>query len=219
MAFFVSASTANADTVALPTHQIGDTLFVSYYRGGGTLSISGFPSDWNVQLTSFSSGGLVSACKIAETASETVPSLTDAQQCIAAVFRGPTYLQPWRNGNVASATSSTGAIAGLNVGTGIATQFCVGTIGVNDGTITLPSSTTNYTLVAEIQNGATGRVALYELNTPTIGVVASENLTLAAVGAWRSLCTMVLVTKHLVSSSGGPAGFTGIRGISRRLGT
>jgi len=203
MGYFLIANTANADTASIPTHRKGDLLVIGFWRSGGPLNTADVPSGWQSQVTSFSTGALVLAHRVAQSSSESSFSVNNAQQCIAAVYRGAILLQPWRNIGSGATTSGTGSFGALSVATPLCNQTSIGAIGISDGTITFPSSSTLYDRVAEIQNGSTGRFAMYEYNNPNNAGIATDTLTLSGSGAWRSAGVSVLTTVHDSDYDGG----------------
>lgn len=84
----VGSADANADSVALTTHQVNDTILFLVFRDG-TSTPSAIPSDCVVvnQLALGAAGHMIVAFKIAKTASETSGTWTNASHIIACVFR------------------------------------------------------------------------------------------------------------------------------------
>jgi hypothetical protein len=105
---FVAATSAEATSLTLPTHQAGDLLAVAGWRNSN--SIIGVPSGWFTgAATRAGVGGLttiVVGWKIASSASEVSGTWTDAALLVSVVYRHSTNHIVLRAANAVSATSS-----------------------------------------------------------------------------------------------------------------
>ena len=120
MSIALAGSTdANAASVALPSHQINDTILFLVYRDNSTASPT-IPSDCVVvyQQAVGAAGYLIVAFKVANTTTETSGTWTNASHILALVFRPdanslamPEYL------STQSATSATVTFAAQATGT------------------------------------------------------------------------------------------------------
>ena len=87
----VGSAEYNADSGAIPTHQVNDLILIFAYNDGATTAVSlptGFSSVYAVAMGSF--GYLLTGHKIATSTSETSGTWTNADHLIVLVFRGDT---------------------------------------------------------------------------------------------------------------------------------
>ena len=91
MISLVGSAEANANSIAIPTHQVNDTVLFFVYRDNSTASPT-IPSDCQVvhQSTMGSFGYLIAAYKVAATTTETSGTWTNASHIAVMVFRGDT---------------------------------------------------------------------------------------------------------------------------------
>lgn len=95
---FISAASANADSVAMPSHQQWDLLVAVVHRHASTTPPI-VPSGWRVaQVASGGSNVLIVAIQTASSSSEVSGTWTNADQIGVAVYRSDSYLLSLTNG-------------------------------------------------------------------------------------------------------------------------
>jgi hypothetical protein len=224
---FVGSASAEATSVALPTHQAGDFLLLVLLRMGvGVIPtpVLGWATAGNVAYVG-NSNNVSAFYKIAQSSSEVSGSWNNANLILAAVYRdaGKAMFAPFRNANrnsgnniinypqkaeysVASATPGSDRMAS-------AASCVLGISSTSSNSVSLAAPPNGMTHRQQALGASAGQIVLHD----TAGDVARWSSTNITVSSAIEYASMVI---DLVSLDfpGGTAGFTGIRGMSRRLG-
>ncbi len=185
---FISAASAAATTLTLPTHQAGDLIVMC--AGARTNSASReitLPAGWtSIRSATFDANRFSTlrvAYKVAASSGETSGTWTYAGGLTALVYRG---LSVGASAITANASFSQGPVARptLAVGSGWALQLAVctsgtGTPGVDDPT-TAPDTLRGSTTITTSPNRAV--VAVWDSDGPVGGTVATSSQTFTSSG-------------------------------------
>jgi len=226
---FVGASSAIGNTVSLPAHQPGDLILIAAVRFTSGFFTSA-PNGWLVGAyrNSLNSMGAILAYRTAESSSENVGNYSGADIVIATIYRDDTYTLTVGSTN----QNGTGLSSALNYPPLIAIPLTGGGVGmVRDqfgswvaGIGWARSAALNVEtppsgmVFREARANATGEIAMHDTNADVTSW-ANTNVTLSDSAPNGAFIAEIKKTGFAKSSGVGPAGFTGIRGVSRRLGT
>jgi len=163
---FVSAASAAANTVALPTHAAGDLIVVFLFNDNSATVPSPPSGGWTALSTSTSSAfqAYRIVYKFATSGSETLGTSTSATGVSATVYRGVNAISPF--GNSASAnTISQSYITYPSISTVASTSWIVllaGCSASGAAILTTPSDATNRTTTV----GGSNTVTANDTNAP-----------------------------------------------------
>lgn len=165
---FVSAASAEANTVALPAHTAGDLIIVFLFNNNST-TIPGTPTGgWTALVTTnFSAGGQAYRIvyKFATSSSETLGTSTNATTVSATVYRGVNASSPFGAG-VSANTSAQSYITYPTLTAITSTTSWVvllaGCSASGAAVLTTPASTTNRTTTV----GGTSTATVNDTNGP-----------------------------------------------------
>ena len=212
----VDSADANANSVAIPTHAVNDTLLFLVYRDNSTVSPT-IPSDCVVlyQQAVGAAGYLVTAFKIAKTTSETSGTWTNASHVLVTVFRPdanslalPEYL------STQSATSATVTFAAQATGTlrtNAEDLAVVGFVAQRNSANDLTQAPGAMVNIRSGGNGSTYQVAANWDDSRTTAW-ASANITVATSALYRTAVIGLSQVTFTASGAGGlilPRGFKG----------
>lgn len=201
----VGAADANATSVAIPTHQVNDTILFLVYRDG-TSTPPTIPSDCVVlsQLALGASGYMITAFKIANTTSETSGTWTNASHIIVCVFRPdanslaiPELL------STTQATSGTVTFAGQNSGSlrvNAEDLAVVGFVAQRSSTSDLTQAPGTMVNIRSGGNGSTYQVAANWDDSRTIAW-ASASITVTSAAYRTYVVGMSQVSYQVASGS------------------
>ena len=176
---FVGATSAEATSLTLPTHQAGDLIVIM--AAAGNINNIAIPSGWTVLLTRQASASLagVTAFKIANSSAETSGAWTNAVLLMAGVWRHSTNVLIVNAVNETAANPTTTvnfpalAISGAGA-TIMTTQNWVGAFALSaDNTNDFETPPTGMTNRAVISGASALELALHD----TSGDVASWSST------------------------------------------
>ena len=207
---------ANANSVAIPSHAINDTLLFLVYRDA-TTTPPAIPSDCVVlyQQAGGGAGYLIAAYKVAKTTSETSGTWTNASHVLVTVFRPsanslaiPEYL------STQSATSATVTFNAQATGTlrnNAEDLAVVGLVAQRNSANNLAQAPGAMTNIRSGGNGSTYQVAA-NWEASRTAAWASANITVATSALYRT--TVIGLSQVTFTSSGGgglilPSGFNG----------
>lgn len=186
----VGSADANANSVAIPSHAINDTLLFLVYRDA-TTTPPAIPSDCVVlyQQAIGAAGYLIAAYKVAKTTSETSGTWTNASHVLVTVFRPdanslaiPEYL------STQSATSATVTFPAQATGTlrtNAEDLAVVGFVAQRNSANNLAQAPGTMTNIRSGGNGSTYQVAAnWEASRTTSW--SSANVTVATSALYRT---------------------------------
>ena len=199
-----TSASAEATSIAMPSHQIGDLILIAAYNPTG--SVGSVPDGYTGIVTQFSTNGLMFAAKIAESASETYPVMASATLVIAAIVRGD-HAQV-----LDGVTQSTGSGDTITF-TGFASSNLVYmggrsfyAVGTRINNATLNGAHAQLNPVEIIQGATNGSLVLYEHDAVAAG---GSLFTVASITPgetleyWRNVGLLVLDTNVPRGSAGG----------------
>lgn len=170
---YIAATSAEATSLTLPSHQAGDTIVIVAARVGNTTPPT-MPSGW-VSFVSRSNNGIgsVVAYKIAASAGETSGTWTNATHMAAATYRNDTnYLlmgAVGQNGNFSTAIN----YAALTMR---ATSWLVGIVILATNSTTGDTAPSGMTQRLDLIGASSGEVAIADTNS-TVSAWSSTNST------------------------------------------
>ena len=182
-----SFTSALSDSIAIPSHQAGDLIFI--FAGRNFTTPATVPSGW-VQTGSTGANGVsvASGWKIAKSSSETSGTWTNASVLICAVYRADTgilAISTAANGANATSTSVsyTGLINGLTYRAGTLDNWYIG-IGMQlnsaNSLETPPSGMAN---VAVDSSSGVWKAVLHDTNASQLSNWATVTTTVATAAA------------------------------------
>ena len=177
---FVGSATGTT-TATMPTHQVGDFIFVFSYRDGNTTAPPNVSDYSSLTTASGSTNSARVSVKVALTTSETVGTWTNATSTIVAVYRGLDFDNPIGGINSTSGSSTTISFPALTMAVTDGTSWVAGMAGhrsTNVAIETAPSGMTNRVSVSD----ATDEAAWHDSN----GGRTSWSATNASVGGTSS---------------------------------
>lgn len=200
----VGAANAEAASIALPAHQVGDLIALFIYRIGSTVAPTA-PSGWDVLTgpTGANSMNRQVAFKWAQSTSETSGTWTNATMIDAVVYRSNLGLVvPGNVSSVINAASLALTFPALGLRDAGGTAWVVGSACTSSTDNDIETPPTGFTA---IQNrvGASGETALYDTNA---GVSSFSSITRTMSGTAGNLARMhfeLLELPYSVSGSGG----------------
>lgn len=216
MITLVGSDEANADSIAIPAHQVNDTLLFFVYRDNNTASPT-IPSDCQVvhQAAMGSFGYLIAAYKVADTTSETSGTWTNASHMAVMIFRGDadTLVIPEAFAtNSATSTSVTfGAQITGSLRTNQSDRAVVGFVAQRNTTNNLAAAPGAMTNILSGGDGANYQIATHWDDARTTAWT-STSVTVTTSALYRTQ-VLGLFEQAFVSTSGGglllPRGFQG----------
>jgi len=182
---FVGATKAEATSVTLPTHQVGDTIVVAAYRRDGATAIT-IPSGWRVVgMRRANTQALYIAQKVAASTSEVSGTWTGAELMIAGVWRDPDYYVTPGGFNAAGSASTT-TLTYSNIDAAVTTTLNL--MRQSDGTsyvVGICGVTLNSTNADLAPSGMTNRDSIAGAS---VGELTMHD-TAAGVSSWSSTTT------------------------------
>lgn len=200
----VGAANAEATSVSLPAHQVGDLIILCVYRIGSTVAPTA-PAGWNVLAgpTGANSLNRQVVFKWAQSTSETSGTWTNATMIDAVVYRSDAgFVVPGVVASVVNGASLTLSFGALTLRDSGGTAWIVGSACTSSTDNDIETPPTGVTL---IQNkvGAAGETALYDTNA---GVSSFSAITRTMSGTAGNLARMhfeVIELPYSVSSGSG----------------
>jgi hypothetical protein len=202
---YVSAASAAATSLTLPTHAKNDLLVMFAYNTSGS-TIPTLPSGWISRYSvSASSRNALVAVKTATSNSETSGTWTNATFLGCAVYRSDASLMLWAGGLASvsasnSATMTYNTISGANFfrTDGTANSWVVGFAGstTDDVADTPPTGMTNRTSVV-----STGEIAIHDTNG-AVSSWSSQSVATTSV-TYRSITLEIFETDIAIATGGG----------------
>lgn len=215
---YVGASSAEATSVTLPSHQAGDLIVMWALRYGSTLGPT-IPSGWNYRFLSQRAGTLASlsvaiAYKIATSSAETSGTWTNATHLLAGVYRDdadyivlgtPTYRRantttPAYNGKLAATTVNNGE--GILPTMAVSSGWLLGLILTHLNTAGIDTPPTGMTHRHMLTGASQGRLALADTDAAVSSFTATT-ITVAASVEYISNVVEIIDTGMPKSSGGG----------------
>jgi hypothetical protein len=181
-------SATGTTTATMPTHQVGDFIFVFSYRDGNTTAPTNVSGYTSLTTASGSTNSARLSMKAALSTSETVGTWTNATSTIVAVYRGLDFDNPIGGINSATGSSTNLSFPALTMAVTDGTSWVAGMVGhrsTNVAIETAPSNLYNRTTVSD----ATDEAAWHDSN----GGLTSYSSTNAPVGGTASGYATIIV--------------------------
>ena len=224
---FIAATSAEATSVTLPSHQAGDLIVMLAMRYASA-SAGTIPTGWGYRYVSQRNGTFINmtcavSCRIAASSAETSGTWTNWTHLLAAVYRddanylylgSPVYNRGTGtsvsySGKAASTNSnSQGALGGIMA---VSTGWVLGLAAThlnNSGIDTAPTSMTNR---ATLSGATNGRIALADTNS-AVSSYAGANVTIASSADWWTNVVEIIDTGTVKASGGASYRPVNIRG-------
>ncbi len=215
---YVGATSAEATSVTLPSHQAGDLIVMWALRYGSTTPPL-IPAGWNYRYLSQRAGGLASlgvaiSCKTATSSAETSGTWTNATHLLAAVYRDDTdYLTlgcpNYRRGGVTTLVynpKSGGTIfnseGSLGTAMSVSSGWVLGLILTHLTTAGIDTPPTGMTHRHMLTGATQGRLALADTDA-AVSSFTSASVTVAASVDYISNVVEIVDTGVPKKSAGG----------------
>jgi hypothetical protein len=208
----ISSASAASDSVTLGTHASGDMILIFAYNDGANTAPS-LPTGWlNINNATGSTSGTRIGYKIAQSASETSGTWTNADGLIAIVYRSDAGLVIPTLAGFNSGTSTTVNYSAFGVAFNRENvdQWMVGFASQRVDTNTLETAPTGMTNITS-QTGTGWEMAAHDSNADA-NSFASANVTVTTSAAWRTIAFSIFEQPYPTTSGGGlflPRGFDG----------
>lgn len=206
----IASAEYNADSGAIPTHQVNDLILIFAYNDGATTAVSlptGFSSVYGSVMGSF--GYVLAGHKIATSTSETSGTWTNADHLIVLVFRGDadTIIIPeFFVSNSATSTNVTfGTQPAGSFRTGASDVAVVGLVAQRNATNNLTQAPGAMVNILDAGDGSNYQVAANWDDARTSQWL-SASITVATSALYRSV-VLGLFEQAFTSTGGGGAIF------------
>jgi hypothetical protein len=200
---YISGVTANAATVALGTHDVGDLILGAGYVDANA-TVPTLPPGWTTRVAlSNSQGSVLIAYKHAQSSADSFGNWTTAGQVYATVWRGgpntlifPNYIS---TGSATNTTISYGAQTAATFQTGAVDQALFSWV-VNRNVTNVLNTPTPMTAGLTATNGSTWQTRFdYQLGRTTIWPATTTSITTSSL--WRTF-TLSLVESIVYGITG-----------------
>jgi hypothetical protein len=216
---YVGATSAEATSVTLPSHQAGDLIVMWALRYGSTTPPL-IPAGWNYRYLSQRAGGLASlgvaiSCKTALSSAETSGTWTNATHLLAAVYRDDTdYLTlgcpNYRRATVTTlvynpklvATTVGNAEGSLGTAMSVSSGWVLGLILTHLNTAGIDTPPTGMTHRHMLTGATQGRLALADTDA-AVSSFTSASVTVAATTEYITNVVEIVDTGTPKASAGG----------------
>jgi hypothetical protein len=159
----VGSAVIESDSIAIPTHQVGDLILMFVYRIGSTLSPT-IPSGWNMLTGPTGGSGTNRAifCKWAQSTSETSGAWTNATFLHCQVYRSDAGLViPGGMGSAISTASSSLAFGVINLRDSTGPTWVAASAVINQTDTDIETPPTGLTFITGLV-GTAGEIAAYD---------------------------------------------------------
>lgn len=216
---FGSFNHNEGDTVTIPTHSVGDTIFIFAGRGNST-STPTVPAGWKC-ANGRAFGGTTKAFlvfyRLAVSTSETSGTWTGAQFLVAGVYSATNYIVPIGQANNANGTANTSVTFGPNINafdavlaSGFRMQnssaFLLGCAYAKQSGAGLDVAPSGMTNIASPSGAASHQIGV-NITSSTVANWTSTNLVVASAIDWITCIVELSDTGIPKSSGGGGASF------------
>lgn len=198
----ISAATSTGNSVSIGTHAVGDFICVFAFNDNST-TIPSLPTGWiNHAALSSTSLALRIGYKTAQSSTETSGTWTNADGCIAVVYRSDAGLIVPQIGNYTSATGTVltyGSILSQNSRDSVDSWF-LGLAAMRSDTNsieTAPSTMSNVTSLT----GTGWKMAWHDTNA-TASSLATATVTVVTSALWRASTFMINEQPYPTSGGG-----------------
>ncbi len=215
---YVGATSAEATSVTLPSHQAGDLIVMWALRYGSAAGPT-IPAGWNYRYLSQRAGGLATlsvaiSCKTATSSAETSGTWTNATHLLAAVYRDDTdYLTlgcpTYRRGTVTTLAynpKSGGTIfnseGSLGTAMSVSSGWVLGLILTHLNTAGIDTPPSGMTHRHMLTGATQGRLALADTDA-AVSSFTSASVTVAATTEYISNVVEIVDTGVPKTSAGG----------------
>ena len=215
---YVGATSAEATSVTLPSHQAGDLIVMWALRYGSAAGPT-IPAGWNYRYLSQRAGSLATlsvaiSCKTATSSAETSGTWTNATHLLAAVYRDDTdYLTlgcpTYRRGTVTTLAynpKSGGTIfnseGSLGTAMSVSSGWVLGLILTHLNTAGIDTPPTGMTHRHMLTGATQGRLALADTDA-AVSSFTSASVTVAATTEYISNVVEIVDTGVPKTSAGG----------------
>lgn len=159
----VGTAAANATSVTLPAHQVGDLIIVAAWRDGYTATPLAAAAGWSLITLRFAGQFTMAiAAKIATSSAELSGTWLGATQIIAAVYRHSTNYLAIGQVQSANAGSSTINYGGFSQASNITDRWAVAFAGTILNTTDIETAPTGLTNITSIAGSSTGELVLHD---------------------------------------------------------
>lgn len=188
----VGSGSAQATTISIPTHAIGDLIIISAGRNNTTTPT--IPSGWVSQASASVSGlSHIVGWKIAKTTSETSGTWTNAAVLHVAVYRGSGGSLCVPNSSTAGATSTSINYASVaTYKTGVLDNWYFAHVIQLNSANSLETAPTGMANINVESSSGVWKSVIHDTNASQLSNWSSTNVTVATSAAYRSAVLQII---------------------------
>ena len=206
---FVAATAAEATSLTMPSHALGDRLFLHVGReGSATAPTPPASSDWI--LVSFTSGNNIFISlwtKLAQSSSETSGTWTNATFIGCCVYRSSMFVMPGfalGSGGTAGSGDNTVWNTNFRASPMIGDRWGIATIQHRSNDTDIETAPSGYTFRCGVAGVSAGEFAMFDTDGVTAATSGpSRTLTAGTSAQYRAIIGEVLETQYTIGGGGG----------------